>query len=74
MFYFLMFYFAKTTQYLQDNYSHGLCIAKKLSRKINGNNCEKKLAVLRLLGEDFMQGSNNDMYRYIRYKINGHYE
>ena len=48
--------------------------SKKLSRKINGNNCGKKLAVLRLLGEDFMQGSNNDMYRYIRYKINGHYE
>ena len=53
MFYFLIFYWAKTTQYLQDNYSHGLGTAKKLSRKINGNNSGKLAVLIRLLGGRF---------------------
>ena len=49
---------------------------KKLSRKINGNNSGKLAVFNKTIRWKILckAVTNNDMYRYIRYKINCHYE
>ena len=49
---------------------------KKLSRKINGNNSGKLAVFNKTIRWKILckAVTNNDMYRYIRYKTNCHYE